>query len=187
MHSGWGDPSRLESPVWPAKQITQRLASEQGDPTPATVLGPVVDHVAALTERGEIGVRVVGGVVVAVSRGQHHPGPTQVPENVGGPGHDAHPSATPVTPRGGRRVPPAAIAEVDHGLPVWSPTTLASAPGAPEPDRDRELRPVNRVEEAMLAPDRHGVVRRSDLKRERRTAWTGRPGLRCARPSGQPR
>jgi hypothetical protein len=35
--------------------------------------------------------------VVAVGRGQHHPGPTHAPEDIDRSGHDAHPPPSPVT------------------------------------------------------------------------------------------
>src|ERR1044071_5661232 len=41
------------------------------------VFGAVVDHVAALAERGEIVRDAVGGVVVQVRTGQHHPRPAR--------------------------------------------------------------------------------------------------------------
>ncbi|MBW4980747.1 hypothetical protein KZZ05_20955 [Marinobacter adhaerens] len=37
-----------------------------------------------------------------------------------------------------------------------SPAALAASLSAPEPDYGRELGPVDRVEEAVLGPDRHG-------------------------------
>lgn len=98
------------------------------------------------------------------------------------PGSDAHPPPSPVTPGGGRLVPPAAVAEVDYGSPVRPSTALAGAPGALEPDRDGELWPVDRLEETVLAPDRHGAARRLDRKRERRTARTGHTGV-AGRPA----
>jgi len=67
-------PGRSGSAVGSPEQVTQRLASEQGRPATSAMLGPVVDHVAALAEGRE-----VGGVVVAVGRGQDHAGPARAP------------------------------------------------------------------------------------------------------------
>ncbi len=62
------------------------------------MLGPVMDHVAALAEGREVRVRVVGRVVVPVSRSQHHVRPPHDPEQVGSAGLDPDPPASPVTP-----------------------------------------------------------------------------------------
>lgn len=47
------------------------------------MLGAVVDHVAPLTERGEVGPGVVGRVVVAVGRSQDHA--VRIPMEAGHP------------------------------------------------------------------------------------------------------
>jgi len=46
------------------------------------MLGPVVDHMAALAEGSEVGVRVVAGVMIAMGGGQHDPGRTDAGEYV---------------------------------------------------------------------------------------------------------
>ena len=56
----------------------------------------------------------------------------------------------------GFSVPPAAIAEVVDHLPMRPPATLTAALCPAEADRHRQLVPVNRVEEAVLGPDRYG-------------------------------
>ncbi len=43
------------SGVRPPEQVAERLAPEQRRPPASAMLGAVVDHVAPLTERGEIG------------------------------------------------------------------------------------------------------------------------------------
>lgn len=72
MDLGLADPGRPGSTVGPAEQVTQRLAPKQGGPAASTVLGPVVDHVAALTA-----------------------------DDIDRSGHDAHPPPSPVTPGSG--------------------------------------------------------------------------------------
>ena len=157
---------------------------------------------AALAERREIGVDVVGGVVVAMCRGQHDPGPAHGPEDIYSAGRDAHAPSAPVAPGCGLRIPPSAVAEVDHGSPMRSATALAASPGSAEPDQRRELRPVDRVEEAVLAPDGHCGVgnqgRSVTVEREgapaQRAARAGRAkprpiwlGAMRPRPSGETR
>ncbi len=53
-------------------------------------------------------------------------------------------------------VPPSSVAEVDHHAPVRLAAPLAPAGGAEEPDRQGQLAPVDRVEPAVVPPDRHG-------------------------------
>jgi hypothetical protein len=52
-------------------------------------------------------------------------------------------------------VPPAPIPKMTDQAAVGSPAALTSALGATEADDGRELGPVDRVEPAMLATDRH--------------------------------
>jgi len=53
------------------EEVAICLASEQGSPAPPPVLRPIMVHVAALTEGGEIAIGIVGRVVIAVRCGQH--------------------------------------------------------------------------------------------------------------------
>ena len=77
------------------------------------MLWPVVDHVAVLAERREVGVHVVRGVVISLGCGQHHPGPTDPSEDVGFCS-DPDPAAPAITPPTRICVPPAAIAEMNR-------------------------------------------------------------------------
>ena len=119
------------------------------------MLWPIVDHVAALAEGREVGICVVRGVVVPMGRRQDDPGPTGSSQDVSFRGY-SDPPAPAIAPPTSLRVPPAAIPEVVDQLPVRTPTPFAAAPSPAEPDHGRELRPVDRVEEAVLGPDRHG-------------------------------
>lgn len=121
------------------------------------MLWPVVDHVAALAEGQEVGVRLIGGVVVAMSSGQDHPGRSRSSEHVIRSEREAgHPART-IAPRAGPRVLPAAVAGIRDGLPVRTPAALTAATSATEADHRRQLRPIDGVEEAMHPPDRHGA------------------------------
>ena len=119
------------------------------------MLRPIVDHVAALAESREVGVRVVGRVVVAMGGCKDDVGPTSTAEDI-----DARPDPDPappsIAPTAGLSIPPAAVAEVVDHLPVRSPAALTPALRPAEADRHRRLTPVDRVEEAVLGPDRHG-------------------------------
>ena len=53
-------------------------------------------------------------------------------------------------------IPPAAVAEVQNLVPVWPAAALAPAFGTAEPDRRRQLAPVDRVEPAVAGEDGHG-------------------------------
>ena len=116
---------------------------------------PVVVHVAPLAERREVGVRVVGRIVVAVGGSQDHPRRPYRLQHVVGIDRQADDLPHSVTPGTRLSVPPAAIAEVPNGLPMWTPAALTAALGATEADHGRQLWPVDGVEEAVLAPDRY--------------------------------
>ena len=120
------------------------------------MLRPVVDHVAALAEGCEVGVCVVGRVVIAMGGCQDDMGLASAAEDI-----DARPDPDPappsIAPTAGLSVPPTPIAEVVDHLPVRSPTALAAALRPTKADRHRQLAPVDRVEEAVLGPDRHGA------------------------------
>ena len=103
---------------------------------------PVVDRVAALAERREVGICVVRGVVIPTGRRQDDPGPTDSSQDVSFRS-DPDPPAPAIAPPTGLGVPPAAVAEgIDHPF-VWPPATLAAASCPAEPDDSRELRPVD--------------------------------------------
>ncbi len=120
------------------------------------MLRPVVDHVAPLADGHEIGVAIVSGVVVAMARSQDHPRRPHGAEHIIAIDREAHNPPRPIAPGSGLSVPPAAVAEMPDGFPMRTPAALTAAPGASEADHRRELRPIDGVEEAVLAPDRHG-------------------------------
>ena len=112
-------------------------------------------HVTTLAEGCEVGVGVVGGVVIAVSGGQHDPCRANDAEIV----HcrkGLERSTLSVAPCAHAGIPPAPISEMVDRLPVRAPAALTGSAGTAEADRGRELAPVDGVEEAVLAPDRHG-------------------------------
>lgn len=122
------------------------------------MLGPVVDQVATLAKGYEVGAGVVERVVVAVRGSQHHTRPAGAAEHVIAAELQSDQTPTAVAPALDLHVPPATIAEMDDHLLVRSSAALASSSGPAKADRGRKLRPVDRVEEAMLAPDRHAKV-----------------------------
>jgi hypothetical protein len=117
-----------------------------------------VDHVAALAEGRESGIRVVGRIEIPVSCCQDDMGPASAADYINArPNPD--PAPPPIAPAAGLGVPPAAIAEVVDHLRVRSPTALAAALRPAKADRHRQLAPVDWVEESVLGPERHGVTR----------------------------
>jgi hypothetical protein len=58
-------------------------------------------------------------------------------------------------------IPPPSIAEMPDQTAVGSSTALAASLRTAEADDSRELGPVNRVEPAILAADRHRFLRSS--------------------------
>ena len=64
-------------------------------------------------------------------------------------------ASPPGSPHAGLVIPPAAISEMIDQAAVGSPAALASPLRTTKADDGRELGPVDRVEPAMLATDRH--------------------------------
>jgi len=121
------------------------------------MLGAIMDHVASLAEGREVGVRVVAGVVIAMGGREHDARPARTPEHIVDAEGEAHPLAAPITPSAAFGIPPSAVAQMVDDPPMRPPAALTAALGPVEPDHDRELRPVYRIEEAVLAPDRHEI------------------------------
>ena len=144
----------LLSGVGAAEQIAERLPLKQRAPSSPLMLRTVVDQMASLAEGREVGVGVVGRVVISVSGGKDDFGSAGAAQDVG-TRPDPDPPPPTIAPATRLSVPPAAIAEVIDHLTVRSPTALAPALRAAEADRHRQLAPVDRVEEAVLGPDRH--------------------------------
>jgi hypothetical protein len=141
--------------IWPLEQVAHGLAPEQGVPAAALMLVAVVQHVAALTERRQVGVLVVGRVVVAVSCREHDPRDPDPGQQVLVAQPLPEPAALAVAPGRDLGVPPSPVAEVEDPLQVRASAFLAPAPRSAEADRVGELGPVDGVEEAVLRPDRH--------------------------------
>ena len=90
------------------------------------MLGRVVDHVAALAERGEIARRIVGRVVIEVRAGDIHP---REPDDRG----DVCPDDTdapspPVAPLSAIGIPPATIAKMEDARRCPRSATRSSIP-----------------------------------------------------------
>lgn len=146
--------------VGPAEQVADRLPPEQRAPAPSLMLWPIVDHVAALAERREIGVRVVRGVVIPMDGSEDHPGPAGPPEDVG-ICRDPDPTPLSIAPPTGIRVPPAAVAEVvDHPAraAVRSPHSSSFA----QPLNISGLTTVAKKERSELCGDGLSAFGRSD-------------------------
>ena len=127
-------------------------------------------HVAALTEGDEVRARIVRGVVIAV-RGRQHDFRRADDTEILYRRQGSERSALPIAPRTDTDIPPAPIAEMVDGLPMRPTTALTGTTSAAKADCRRELRPIDGVEEAVLAPDRHRswrpVIRGSSDKFDR--------------------
>ena len=115
-----------------------------------------MQEVAPLAQRGEVARCVVLRVVIEVARRQEHPRPPHRQDGAVRRWQASVPLALPATPSAGVLVPPQAVAEVQHFAPVRPTAALATALGAAEPDRRRQLVPVDRVKPAVVPADRHG-------------------------------
>lgn len=97
----------------------------------------------------------LSAVSVPVCDGEHHAGCPDGRENVVGADDEADDPAGTIAPGSGILAPPSAIAKTEHRPTVRAPAALALTLGPAEPDHRRQLAPVDRIEEPMLAPDRH--------------------------------
>ncbi len=76
----------------------------------------------------------------------------------GGTGQPPHPPAPPVAPACSAIVPPGPVTEMDDVAAMRSPAMLALSLRSAEPDQRGEFAPVDRIEPAMFARDRHGPL-----------------------------
>lgn len=151
--------SRCPLGVSTGKQVAERATAKGIPPAAPTMLGRVVDHVAALAKRGEVSpTRTTEGRIVVEVGGckidgfarhancleRHEPG---LPPELA--------SAT-VAPGPNLRVPPHAVdAELGDEEAMGAAASLAPTLCARETDDLADLGPVDRVEPAMFRADRH--------------------------------
>jgi hypothetical protein len=135
------------------EEVAHGAAAAQVDAPAAQVLGPVVAEVAALAERAEVAEGRVLRVVVEVGRAE-----VDEARASGRVLDDVRPGGRParvVAPAPGRLVPPPPVGELGDGRAVRPAARLAAAERPAEPDQAADQRPVDRVEPAQLAADRH--------------------------------
>ena len=114
-------------------------------------------EVASLTEGGEVLRGVVRGIMVAVARREDDASDASLLDVAVRRAHTAHQSAVTIAPTFDVFVPPAAIAEVRDRAAMRPAAALAPSLGASEPDRGRQLAPIDRIEPAVVPVDRHGT------------------------------
>ena len=138
------------------KEVAECAPAIGVQPAPTPVLGCVVDHVAALAQRGEIVRLAVGRIVIEVSAGEHHAGGPGDSDDIVARLADVPPP--PVPPAMPFAIPPAAIAQVDDGSAMRTAAMFASSFRPPEADEPRQLRPVDWVQPAMFSGDWHTPI-----------------------------
>src|SRR5215207_5875538 len=118
------------------------------------MLRPVVQHVAALTERLEVLGSVVGGVVIEMRADQNHAccSDSPLPQPERGPREWSAFSVAPLLPVA---IPPAPIAQVADRMSMRTAAPFAFALRSFEADHGRKLGPVDGVEPAIASIDRH--------------------------------
>lgn len=134
--------------------MAQRLARAKGDPSPPAMLLGVVQHVAPLAERLQVPRPVVRRIVVEMRGREHDTGGPGARAGRGGRRLPTHSAASAVAPGLRLGIPPCAVTQMADDLAVWPPAAFAPAARPLEADHGRELRPVDRIEPAMLRPDR---------------------------------
>jgi len=134
-------------------QVPDRAQPKPAPPALPAMFGRVVEHVAALAQRGEVGGIVVAGIVVEMRAGQHNKGRAHRRQPARAANRDAPP---PIGPPASRlAIPPAPVAQMRDPPAMRPCAPLASAPRAAEPDRAGKLRPVDRIKPAVFGADRH--------------------------------
>ena len=165
------------------EQVADRAHLKSIEPPASTMFGGVMDHMATLAERGEVARPVVAGIMVQVRAGKDHARDAQMggrvdaresrlrPRQIIRRRQAANPPALPVAPACRVLVPPDAIAEVQHVAAVRAPAMLTTSLGAAKPDDVGQLAPVDRIEPAMFARDRHDdSMSQPRVERKRKTA-----------------
>ena len=137
------------------EEVAQRPQPKRIPPALPAMLGRIVDHVAALAKRPQVGWIAVARIVIEVRARQHDICHPYAREREAAFHRDALALVRSPAPSIG--VPPASIAEM-RNLPKVRPTALLAAPtGTLKPDRGGQLLPVNRVEPAIFCTDRHHI------------------------------
>ena len=137
------------------EEVPERASRQVGEAPATEVLRLVVHHVTALAQRLQVLGPVVEWVMVEMGRRQDHARGAAGWTVVGRHDPQPEPPALAAPPCLPFRIPPPAVAEVDHGAPVRTAAAFTSTLGAAETDRGRQLAPVDRVEPEVLPPDGH--------------------------------
>lgn len=87
------------------------------------MLGPIMVHMTALTEGREVRVGVVGGVMIPVSGRQYNASCTDNAE-LFDRWQSLKPSPLSIAPCTEAGIPPAPVAKMVDGLPVWPAAAL---------------------------------------------------------------
>jgi len=117
------------------------------------MLGRVVEHVAPLAQRLQVGRSVVPWVVVEMGTCQDDEGHPHGGEDEAVLHRDALASIG--TPALRFRIPPPPVAEMGHTAKMRTSAPLTARAGTLETNRLRYLLPVDRVEPSVLRADRH--------------------------------
>ena len=129
--------------VAPQEQVARGIAQPVGDPALRQVVRPVMQHVAALAERAQVGEAVVTGVAVQMGSSQYDAGgPKPCHLDQVGP---ASRTTAPVTPGCRLIVEPAPIGQAADLRQVRPAAALASTTGTLEAHTPAQLAPVSRV------------------------------------------
>ena len=136
------------------EKVSYRQAGPPVEPSLPQMVPPIVVEVTFLAKALEVAGSIVAGVVVEMGGRQNRFGRSDAVKERGRLGASQHPPS-PAAPRPRFRVPPSPIAEVDHPAAMRAPALLTPPFRPAKPDGGGDLRPVNRVEPAILSADRH--------------------------------
>ncbi len=119
--------------------------------------GTIVAEMAALAQGAQVGKRGVGGVVIEMGGGGEDPALARGGElDEVGPGGAA---AGIVAPAARLFVEPSSVRQLKDAAPVRAAAGLAASPRPLEAHEPAQERPVDRIEPAQIAADRHSRPR----------------------------
>ena len=135
------------------EQIANCPPPEDIPPALPAMLRSIVEHMTALTERGQIRRCAIPRIVIEMRTGEDDIGGLHDRQRETGDGDRLSTIGAPA-PR--FNVPPASVAEMSDPRQMRSAALFTSRACTIEAYRARQLRPVDRIEPAVLGADRHG-------------------------------
>jgi hypothetical protein len=151
------------------QQVAQCTSTIGVEPSPASMLGRIVDHVAALAQRRQVARPVVAGIMVEMRARDIDAGRPDDRDQIRLA--RVRPPPLSIAPMPAIAIPPASVAEMHHPTTVRAPTMFAPTLGTAEADYLRQLGPIDRIEPTMFRHDRHSADSESVIVGTKGESW----------------